>query len=56
MADRQFKSEGTNEYPKEAHESDPQADPKAGPSVPYQLFWQAVLTLAGKAPVSATPK
>jgi len=50
MADRKFNSEGTNEYPKEGDESNPQANPSSGPSVPFQLFWQAVLALAGKAP------
>jgi hypothetical protein len=50
MADRKFNSEGTNEYPLQGNESQPQANPKSGPSVPFQLFWQAVLTLAGKAP------
>ena len=49
-ADRQFKSSGTNEYPKEGAEDQPQADPKAGPSIPFQVFWQAALGLAGKAP------
>ncbi len=53
MADRKFNSEGTNEFPKEGDEANPQANPKSGPSVPFQLFWQAALTLAGKAP---TPK
>ncbi len=43
-----FKSGGTNEYPKEGDESQPAADPKAGPSIPFQLFWQAVLVLVGK--------
>jgi len=50
MEDRKFNSEGTNEYPLEGDESKPQANPKSGPSVPFQLFWQAVLKLAGKAP------
>jgi hypothetical protein len=50
MADRKFNSAGTNEYPKEGDEANPQANPKSGPSIPFQLFWQAALTLAGKAP------
>jgi hypothetical protein len=50
MEDRKFNSEGTNDYPKNGNEAQPQADPKAGPSIPFQLFWQAVLGLAGKTP------
>jgi len=56
MEDRTFNSEGTNEYPKNGDESQPQADPKAGPSVPFQLFWQAVLNLVGKVPPPPPPK
>jgi hypothetical protein len=56
MDDRNFKSEGTNEYPKNGDESQPAADPKAGPSVPFQLFWQAVLNLVGKVPLPPPPK
>ena len=52
MADRKFNSVGTNEYPKERDESNPQANPASGPSVPFQLFWQAALKLAGKAPAA----
>ncbi len=48
MEDRKFTSEGTNDYPKEGDESQPQAGAKDGPSVPFQLFWQAVLGLVGK--------
>jgi len=48
MEDRTFNSEGTNEYPKNGAEAQPAADPKAGPSVPFLLFWQAVLGLVGK--------
>ena len=48
MEDRTFKSEGTNEYPKNGDEAEPAADPKAGPSIPFELFWQAVLGLVGK--------
>jgi hypothetical protein len=48
MEDRTFKSEGTNEYPKNGDETQPAADPKAGPSIPFDLFWQAVLGLVGK--------
>jgi hypothetical protein len=49
MEDRKFNSAGTNEYPLQGNEANPQANPKSGPSVPFQLFWQAALTLAGKA-------
>jgi len=56
MADRKFNSAGTNEYPKQGDESNPQANPKSGPSVPFQLFWQAVLTLVGKAPQGTAAK
>ena len=56
MENRPFKSEGTNEYPKEGAEDQPQADPKAGASVPFQLFWQAALELVGKAPPPAPAK
>jgi hypothetical protein len=52
MEDRIFNSEGTNEYPKNGDEAQPAADPKAGPSIPFLLFWQAVLELVGKAPPS----
>ena len=48
MEDRKFKSEGTNEYPKNGDESQPTADPKVGTSIPFQLFWQAALQLVGK--------
>jgi hypothetical protein len=54
MGDRKFNSEGTNEYPLEGKEGQPQANPKSGPSVPFQLFWQAVLKLAGKSPPAST--
>ncbi len=50
MDDRKLVSGGTNEYPLAGNESQPQANPKSGPSVPFQVFWQAVLKLAGKAP------
>ena len=56
MEDRKFYSEGTNEYPKNGDEAQPATDPKAGPSVPFQLFWQAVLELAGKTPPPPPPK
>ncbi len=56
MDDRTFKSEGTNEFPKNGDESQPAADPKAGPSIPFQLFWQAVLGLVGKVPPPPPPK
>lgn len=48
MADRKFNSSGTNEFPKEGDEAQPQANPRSGPSIPFQLFWQAVLKLAGR--------
>ncbi len=50
MDDRKFLSGGTNEYPLAGNEAQGQANPASGPSVPFQLFWQAVLKLAGKAP------
>jgi len=50
MENRKLTSGGTNDYPKEGAEDQPQADPKAGPSAPFQLFWQAALALAGKPP------
>lgn len=56
MEDRKFKSEGTYEYPKNGDESQPAADPKAGPSIPFQLFWQAALALVGKTSPSAPVK
>ena len=56
MENRPFKSEGTNEYPKEGAEDQPQADPKAGASTSFLLFWQAALELAGKAPPPAPAK
>jgi hypothetical protein len=54
--DRKFSSEGTNDYPKNGEESQPAADPKAGPSVPFLLFWEAVLGLVGKVPLPPPPK
>jgi hypothetical protein len=56
MEDRTFKSEGTNEYPKNGDESQPAADPKAGPTIPFDLFWQAVLGLVGKVQPPPPPK
>jgi hypothetical protein len=56
MEDRTFKSEGTNEYPKNGDESQAAADPKAGPSIPFDLFWQAVLGLVGKVQPPPPPK
>ena len=50
MENRPFTSAGTNEYPKEGAEDQAQADPKAGPSIPFLIFWQAALELVGKAP------
>lgn len=54
IGDRKFNSAGTNEFPKEGDEAQPQANPKSGESVPFQLFWQAVLKLAGKAAPKST--
>jgi hypothetical protein len=48
MEDRKFNSSGKNDYPKNGVESQPQADPKTGPSIPFDLMWQAVLNLVGK--------
>jgi hypothetical protein len=48
MDDRKFSSEGANEFPKNGDEAQPAADPKAGPSIPFELFWQAALGLVGK--------
>jgi hypothetical protein len=53
LADRKFQSEGVNEFPMEGSVAQPQANPASGPSVPFQLFWQAVLKLAGKAPAAS---
>jgi hypothetical protein len=52
MENRRLSSSGTNEFPKENAEDQPQADPKAGPSVPFQFLWQAALELAGKKPAA----
>ena len=56
MENRKFYSEGTNEYPKNGDETQPAGDPKAGPSIPFQLYWAAVLELVGRKPVEAAPK
>jgi hypothetical protein len=56
MENRKLSSSGTNEYPKNGDESQPAADPQAGPSIPFQLFWQAVLDLLGKVPAPSPPK
>jgi len=56
MNDRIFNSAGMNEFPKEGAEDEPVADLKAGPSLPFQLFWQAALKLAGKASAPAPAK
>ena len=50
MDDRKFLSSGTNEFPLAGNEAQPQANPASGPSVPFQLYWQAVLKLVGKTP------
>jgi hypothetical protein len=54
MADRKFGSEGSNDYPMNGNVAQPNADPKAGPTIPFLLFWQAVMALVGK-DVSGTP-
>ena len=48
MENRKFYSEGTNEYPKNGDVEQPAGDPKAGPSIPFQLYWAAVLELVEK--------
>jgi hypothetical protein len=55
IEDRKLNSSGTNEYPKNGDESHPQANPDSGPSLPFQLFWQAVLDLVGKVPPPPPP-
>jgi len=56
LENRKLTSGGTNDYPKEGAEDQPQADPKAGPSVPFRIFWQAALALVGKAPPPTVSK
>lgn len=56
MNDRKFYSEGTDDFPKNGDESQPQADPKAGPSIPFLLYWNAVLALCGKDKLSTMAK
>jgi len=56
MENRKLTSGGTNDYPKEGAENKPQADPKAGPSIPFQVFWQAALALVGKSPPPTVAK
>jgi hypothetical protein len=56
MDDRKLTSAGSNDYPREGAEAEPAAAPKAGPSIPFQLFWQAALTLAGKSPPPVSSK
>ena len=56
MENRKFNSGGTNDYPKNGDESQPQADSGSGPSIPFQLFWQAVLGLVGKVQPPPPPK
>jgi len=48
MEGRKFYSEGTNEFPKNGDEAEAAADPKAGPSIPFALYWAAALDLCGK--------
>ncbi len=38
MGNRKFNSSGTNEYPKESDESNPQANPRSGPQRPLPAF------------------
>ena len=54
MEGRKFSSSGTNEFPKDGAEAQPMADPKAGESLAFQLFWQAALGLVRKA-AATTP-
>jgi len=56
MENRKFYSEGTNEYPKNGDEAQPAGDPKTGPSIPFQLYWVAVLELVGKGPAGTAAK
>jgi hypothetical protein len=46
---RTFSSSGANEFPKTGAEEQPQGDPSAGPSIPFEQFWQSALALVGKA-------
>ena len=48
MENRKFTSGGTNEFPKDGAEDQPQGDPQAGPSMPFAVMWHAAMTLAGK--------
>jgi len=48
MENRKLTTGGTNDFPKEGAENQPQADPKAGPSTPFQIAWLAAMALAGK--------
>lgn len=54
MDDRNFASEGANEYPKDGAEDQPNASPGSGPSLAFQIFWHAALGLVGK-DVAAAP-
>jgi len=56
MDDRKQVSGGTNDFPKEGAEDQAQGDPNAGPSVPFQIMWQAAMTLAGKDKPPGAPK
>jgi len=56
LPDRTFNSEGTNDYPKNGAVTEPAADPKGEPSIPFLFFWQAVLELVGKVPPSPPAK
>jgi hypothetical protein len=56
MENRKFYSEGTNEFPMNGDEAQPAGDPKAGPSIPFQLYWAAVLALVGKEQPGAPSK
>jgi hypothetical protein len=56
MDDRNFGSQGTNEYPKDGAEDQPNASPGSGPSVAFQIFWHASLGLVGKDTPAAAEK
>jgi hypothetical protein len=48
MEGRKLTTGGTNDFPKEGAEDQPQGDPKAGPSQPFQILWLAAMGLVGK--------
>lgn len=56
LENRKFTSGGTNEFPKDGAENQPQGDPQAGPSMPFVMMWHAAMALAGKDKMPGTPK